>query len=140
MSAIVRMEKTFNCLINFRDNCNNEEYKKLIDIFLPMFYRKNKNHLEISVGKRMSKTKFYSALSMLTTNFIVKLSDFNNEPRFIISDATAHDKVITIINLKLVKDLHIESEEDEVINFYRHNICFNYNNEIDYHIHIALTK
>jgi hypothetical protein len=139
MSAIVKMEKVFSCLKNFRDNCNNEECKKLIDIFLPMFYQENKHYLEISVGKKASESKFCSVLSMITTNFNIKLSTWNNEPQFIISDFV-HNNTIATINLKLIENLCIESEEDDNINFYRYSIYFNYNNEIDYNINIAIKR
>lgn len=139
MSAIVKIEKVFNCLANFRDNCNNEECKKLIDIFLPMFYQENKHYLEISVGKRVSEYKFCSALSMATTDFNIKLGTWNNEPHIIISDFV-HNNTIATINLKLIENLCIESEEDNDINFYRYNIYFNYNNEIDYNINIAIKR
>lgn len=139
MSAIVKIEKMFNCLANFRDNCGNEEYKKLIDIFLPMFYQENKHRLEISVGKKVSESKFCSVLSMVTTNFIVKLGTWNRELQFIISDLV-HNNSITMINLKLIDNLCIESEEDNNINFCKYNICFRYNNEIDYNINITMKR
>lgn len=137
MSAIAKMERAFNCLTNFVDNCNNEEYKKFIDIFLPMLYQENKHRLEISVGKRMSDSEFNSWLSTTTKNFIVRCTQWNNEPQLVISDAEYHYTVV-VINLGLIKDLHIESTEDDNINFYRYNICFNYNNEVDYSIHIVI--
>ena len=136
MSAIVKMEEAFNCLNNFIDNCNNKEYKRLIDIFLPMFYQENNHRSEISVGKWKSESDFSSLLSMTTKNFIVKCTYWNNEPQLVISDATYHYTIVAM-NLKTIKNLYIESEEDKDINFYRYNIYFNYNDEVDYNIHIV---
>ena len=139
MSAIVRIEKAYNCLENFKNNCKNDEYKKLIDIFSPMFYQENKHRLEISVGKKLSEFHFRPILSSVTNNFIISLSKWKNEPQFVIKDIVEHN-VITLINLALINNLRIESKKYEDINFYEHNIYFNYNNEIDYHIHIEITE
>ena len=138
MSAIVNMEKSYNCLVDFRNNCNSDEHKKLIDIFLSMLYQENRDRLEISVGKKISKLTFHQFLSTITTNFIVKLSCWGNEPQIIIQDVTQHYKTVTMLNLVLIKDLYVESKKDDSVNFFEYNIYFNYNNEIDYNIHIVL--
>lgn len=140
MSAIVNMEKSYNCLVNFRNNCNSDEHKKLIDIFLSMLYQENRDRLEISVGKKISKLKFYQFLSAITTNFVVKLSCWSNEPQIIIQDITQYYKTIVTFNLALIKDLYVESEKGDNNNFFRYNIYFNYNNEVDYNIHIAMKQ
>lgn len=137
MSAIVKTKKSYNCLVNYRNNCDSNEHKKLIDIFLPMLYQENKHHLEISVGNKISDCNFQSTLSMVTTDFIIGLSCWNHEPQLIIKDNTTIRKnIITVINLTLIKDIQIEVKEDNRINFFEYDIYFNYNNEIDYYIHI----
>jgi hypothetical protein len=136
MSDIVKMKRAYDCLISFRDNCS-EEYKEFINIFFPMLYRDNIRHcLKISIGKKMSESKFYSALSATTTKFVVKLSCCKNEPQFSIYDMVHHE-VITSINLALVKDLHIENNEYDSDSY---DVAFNYNNEFDYCIHIGINK
>lgn len=137
MSAIIKMEKAYNCLENYRSNCNSKEHKKLVDIFFPMLYQENKHRLEISVGKKISESKFNCSLSMFTDNFIVVLDRSGNDPQLIIKYAT-NGNSIALINLALVKDLQIKTEEDKYINFCGHNIYFNYNDEIDYHLHIVI--
>lgn len=136
MSATVRTEKIYSCLINFKNNCNSNEHKKLIDIFLPMLHQENKHRLEISVGKKVSDYSFQSILSMITTDFIIRLTCWNYEPQLIIKDNTKFKNIITTINLALIKNIKIESKEESKINFFEYNIYFNYNNEIDYCIHI----
>ena len=138
MSVIARIEKTYNCLMNFRDH-SSDEYKKLIDIFIPMLYKENKYHLDISVGEKVSLHKFKSMLSVMSRNFYIGLECFNNEPQLTIKDLpTQH--VITLLNFELIKNLQIESEYIEDNNFCRHNIYFKYKNKVDYCIHIATAE
>lgn len=139
MSAIIRMEKAYNCLENYRSNCNSKEHKKLVDIFFPMLYQGNKHRLEISVGNKISESKFNRVLSMLTDNFIVVLDRWGDEPQLIIKYAN-NGYPIALINLSLVKNLQIETEEDQKVKFCSHNIYFKYNDEIDYHLHIVIKE
>ena len=132
MSAIKRMEKAYSCLENYKNNCNSKEHKKLVDIFFPRLYQENKHRLQISVGKKISESKFCCALSMFTDNFIAHLTHWENEPQLIIKYAT-NGHLIALINLMLIKELQIKTEEDKDANFCSHNIYFNYNDEIDYH-------
>ena len=139
MSAINRMEKVYNCLENYRNNCNNKEHKKLVDIIFPMIYQVNKHHLEISIGKKISETKFNSALSMFTDNFIVGLDCWKEELLLIIKYAhTGH--AITSINMDAINNLKIKTNEDKDLNFCSHFISFNYNNEFDYNLHIVMNN
>lgn len=141
MSAIVKMEKTFDCLMCFKNNCNDEEYKKLIDIFFPMLYQDNRCRFEICVGKNISKFKFNSFLTTTLKRFMIKLSCHNNEPQIIIEDRTTNvPKVAVVINLTAIKNLHVETESKEDQDFYKHNIIFNYNDVIDYKMCIIITK
>ena len=141
MSAIVKMEKAYNCLNNFRNNCNNKEYKKLIDTFFPMLYQENKCRLEINVGKMsshdLSNCTFSSLLSMVTTDFIIKLSCYNDEPLFIVEDVV-YKTAVTVINLTSINNLQIETKDNG--SYYIYDFCFNYKNEIDYLVHIAIDK
>ena len=136
MSAIKKMERAYNCLEHYRNNCNSKEHRQLVDIFFPMLYQENKHHLEISVGKKVSESKFICALSTLIDNFIVTLDCLNDNPQLIIKYTTS-GYPIALINLAYIKDLQIKIEEDRDIGICSYNIYFNYNDEIDYHIHIV---
>ena len=139
MSAINRMEKVYNCLENYRNNCNNKEHKKLVDIIFPMLYQENKHRLEISIGKKISESKFNSALSMFTDNFIVGLDCWNEELLLIIKYAhTGH--TITLINMDAINNLKIKTNEDKDLNFCSHFVSFNYNDEFDYNLHIVINN
>lgn len=140
MSAIVKTNKSYNCLVDFRNNCDSNKHKKLIDIFFPMLYQENKHYLKISVGKKIPDRNFQSILSTITTDFIVGVSCWNNEPQFVFRNNTKLKNVITVVNLALIKDIQIKAEEDNKINLFVYNIYFNYNDEIDYHIHIIIEK
>ena len=133
MSNIVEIKRAYDCLTDFRDN-RNEEYKKLINIFFPILHKKSECYLEISIGKKMSEMKFQSMLSIVTTCFIVKLSRWNNEPQFIIYDVDHHN-TIAVFNLALIENLYVGNDGND-----SYNIDFNYNNEIDYCIHINKEK
>ena len=143
-----KMEQAYNCLLNFKDNSSNEDFKKFVDLLSPMIFNKNTNRLEISVGKipendpshkRGSDVVFYPVMSMVTRNFNVCLSNYGNEPELVFNDVAQHC-TITAINLAKIKELRIEEEIDESINWYRYDIFFNYNNEIDYHISILINE
>lgn len=132
MSAVKRMEKAYSCLENYRSNCNSKEHKKFVDIFFPMLYQENKHRLNISVGRKISESKFKCALSMFTDNFIVVLDCWNDEPILVIK-YTQNGYPATLINLTAVKNLQIETKEDKDI-----NISFNYNDDYDYRLHMVI--
>lgn len=139
MNFVDRKNRAFNCFANFNPECDDKEYHELKDIFLPMLFKENNCRLEINVGKRVSDEKFVSWLSLVTHSFIVIPSDYDNEPQLIIRDCTnISKKNITLINLTAMSDLHIETEE--AVDFYSHRICFNYNKEVDYQMHIIVNK
>ena len=144
----LKMEQAYNCLLNFKDNSSNEDFKKFVDLLFQMIFNKNTNRLEISVGKipehdpshkRGSNVVFYPVMSMVTHNFNVCLSNYGNEPELVFNDMAKHC-TITAINLAKINELRIEKEIDESINWYRYDIFFNYNNEIDYHIGILINE
>ena len=143
-----KMEQAYNCLSNFRDNSNNKDCKKFVDLLFPMIYKKNTDRLEISVGKipehdplhkQGSDVVFYPVMSIITRNFNVCLNNYGNEPELVFNDMVQHC-TITTINLAKIKELHIEEEIDESINWHRYDVFFNYNNEIDYHIGILINE
>jgi hypothetical protein len=139
MGMIERIERAYACLMEFENKCDNAECKQLIDILLPMLFRNNNGYLKISVGTKISESKFHSLLSMTTNNFIVKLSKYGNEPQLIFEDEIPFANTITVINLMLVKDIHIEIESDENDSVC-YNIQFTYNNINSYNITITSRK
>ena len=138
MSVIERMKRSYNCLMEFRCS-SSEEHKRLIDIFLPMICQDNKQYLKISVGKNVAESKFDSVLSMVTNHFGIGISCYMDEPQLIFNNnADGCHCAITSINLTRIKNIHIKEEKDGSVNFYRYLINFNYNDKIDYQIHIAI--
>lgn len=137
MRFIGKREKAYECFANFRSNNNAKEYRQLIDIFLPMMFQENESRFEISVGRRVSKTKFISWLSWLSKKFVVIPNIYNGEPQMIIRDINSINGN-ALINLSLINNIHIVTNEDE--NRCYHEICFNYNDEVDYKMHIVLDR
>lgn len=136
MNVIKKLERAYNCLDNYRNSCDSENHKKFIDIFFPMFYQQNKHRLEISVGKKISNEVFQSLLTTTTKNFNVVLTQYGNEPQFIIREFNSNNS-ITCINLALIKDLEINTIDNAPFDT-RYKIDFNYNNEIDYRMWIVV--
>lgn len=136
MRFIGKKGKAYECFADFKKGCNAKEYQQFVDIFLPMLFQENNNRLAISVGKKVAETKFVSWLSMVTHKFTAIPTMYGNEPQLIIRDGTNLNN--TLINLALIKDLHIDTEE--TVNDYRYQICFNYNNEVDYQMHIVVNR
>ena len=135
MNFIGKMSKAYECFANFKNGCNAKEYQQFVDIFLPMLFQVNENRLIINIGKKTSKS-FVSWLSMKTYKFTAIPTMYGNEPQLIIRDGTNFQNML--INLTLIKDLHIDI--DETANDYRCQIYFNYNNEVDYQIYIVANK
>lgn len=139
MGMIERVGKAYDCLAEFRNKCDNMECKQLIDIFFPMLFKNNKNYLRISIGTKVSESKFCSLLTTTTNDFIIKLSSYGNEPQLIFENETPFANAITMINLALMKNIHIEVESDEN-NSVHYNIQFTYNDKIDYNITMTSEK
>lgn len=137
MRFIGKKGKAYECFADYKSGNNAKEYQQLIDIFLPMMFQENKNRFEISVGKILSETKFLSWLSWVSKKFVVIPSIYNDEPQIIIRDVNGADTG-TLINLSLINNLHITTNEDE--NRCYHELRFNYNNEVDYEMHIVLDR
>ena len=139
MNFIDRKSKAFNCFMDFKKDCNVKEYQQFVDIFSPMLFKENNHLLEISVGKKTSDSQFMSWLSLAVHNFIVLPAVYNNEPQLIIrNNTTIRKENIALINLTAINNLSIKTEESST--FYRHNICFNYNNKVDYQMDIVVDK
>lgn len=139
MRFIGKNGKAYECFVDYKKNDNNaKEHQQLVDIFLPIMFQENEGRIEINVGRRISETKFVSWLSWTSKKFVVMPSMYNDcEPQMIIKGVdslTAN----ALINLTLIKDIHITTNEDE--NRCWHKICFNYNNEVDYEMHIVLDR
>lgn len=136
MKLIGKMGKAYECFADFRSNNNAKEYKQFVDIFFPMLCNENNHRLDIIVGKKVSDSNFISFISCVTHKFTVIPSVYNNEPQLIIRDFNGCCS--TLINICLVKDLYIKADETDT--YLKYNICFNYNNEIDYQMHIIVNK
>lgn len=138
MNFIGKKSEAYNCFANFKKGDNAKEYRQFVDIFLPMLFQDNNNRLEISVGKKISESQFMSWLSVVTNRFNAIPSVYGDCPQLIIKDCINRSApVIVSLNLAIIKDLYIETEE--AVGFFRHNICFNYN-EVDYQMHIVVNK
>ena len=112
--------------------------KQFVDIFFPMFFEENEHRLEISVGHRKSESMFDYWLRTVTHKFNIGLSHWNNEPQFLFKDVSNYSTNIMAINLALMRDLNIKTEEAPKFN--RYIIDFNYNNQIDYCISLVVHK
>ena len=137
MRFIGKKAKAYECFANYKSGDNAKECQQLVDIFLPMLFQENECHIEISVGRNISENKFVSWLSWFSKKFIVIPSMCDNEPQIVIRGVDSTN-TNALINLTLIKDIHITTDEDE--NRCRHNICFNYNDEVDYQMHIVLDR
>lgn len=137
MRFIGKKMEAYECFANYKSGNNAKECQQLIDIFLPMMFQENKNKLEISIGRRISEKKFVSLLCCVSKNFVVIPTMYNNEPQMIIRDSE-NKNTIALINLALIKNIHIVTNETE--NWCLHDICFNYNNEVDYMMHIVVDR
>ena len=136
MRFIGKKGKAYECFADYKSGNNAKEYQQLIDIFLPMMFQENEGRFEISVG-RISKTKFVSWLSWISKKFVVIPNMYDDEPQMIIRDVGSTN-ANALINLSLINNIHIITNEDE--NRCCHEICFNYNNEVDYKMHIILDR
>ena len=137
MRFIGKKAKAYECFADYKNGNNAKECQQLVDIFLPMLFQENECRIEISVGKRISEIKFVSWLSWISKKFVVRPSMCDNEPQIIIRGVDSASTNASI-NLALIKDIHITTNEDE--NRCSHNICFNYNDEVDYQMHIVLDR
>lgn len=138
MRFIGKNGKAYECFADYRKNDNNaKEHQQLIGIFLPIMFQENKGRIEINVGRKISDTKFVSWLSWVSKKFVVIPSMYDNEPQMIIRGVDSLTANASI-NLALIKDIHIITNEDE--NRCRHKIYFNYNDEVDYEMHIVLDR
>ena len=137
MRFIGKKGKAYECFADYKSGNNAKECQQLIDIFLPMLFQDNEGRIEISVGRRISETKFVSWLSWVSKKFVVIPSMYGNEPQMIIRGVDS-STTNALINLTLIKNIHITTNEDE--NRCCHEICFNYNNEVDYKMHIVLNR
>ena len=138
MKIMDRIGKTYDCLDAFKTASNNEVMKQFVDIFFPMFFEENEHRLEIRVGHRESESKLSCLLTTVTNKFNVVLSSCGNEPQFLFKDISNYNLNIMAINLALMRDLNIKTEE--TIEFNRYIIDFNYNNQIDYSISLVVHK
>ena len=138
MNITDRICKSYDCLDAFKTASNNEVMKQFVDIFFHMFFEENEHHLEVSVGHRKSKSMFDCWLRTITNKYNICLSHWNNEPQFIFKDVSNYSTNIMAINLALMRDLNIKTEE--IPEFNRYIIDFNYNNQIDYNISLVVHK
>ena len=136
MNFVGKMKEAYKCFADFKKGDNVKEYQQFVDIFLPMLFKENNNRLEISVGKKISQSKFMSLLSVVTNKFNAIPSVFGDCPLLMIKDCINRSTIVSL-NLAIIKDLYVETEE--AVGFFIHNICFNYN-EVDYQMHIIVNK
>lgn len=132
-----KVEKAYNCLMDYRERCDSEARKVFIDIFTPMFFQENHHSLKINVGKQV-RSSFLSWLTSTIDNFNVVLAEHNNEPMFIIRDCKGLNSYISI-NLSQMSNLRIEQMGNEMVGM-RYIIEFTYNDEIDYQMFVVLSK
>lgn len=138
MNFIGKKGEAYKCFADFKNGNNAKEYQQFVDIFLPMLFQENNNRLEISVGKKISESQFVSWLSVVANKFNVMPIVCDNNPQLVIKDcANRSAPAIVSLNISTIKDLHIETEK--TTGFFRHNICFNYN-EVDYQMHIIINN
>lgn len=139
MNFVAKIEKVRKCFESFKNNSNNKEIAQFVDLFSPMFYERNKHRLEISVGKKLSNYCFSPWLSNVLHDFTVTPDCWEeDEPQIIIKEMSYHNTV-ALINLAVINNIHIETQEDKEVKFNRYNIYFNYNNEVDYCIRLAIS-
>ena len=137
MRLIGKKGKAYECFADFKNNNKAKEYQQFVDLFLPMLFQENDGRLTISVGKKISESNFVSWLSCVSKKFVVIPSMYDNEPQMIIRDVD-NTNVNVLVNLALIKDIHITTKED--VNRCWYEICFNYNDEVDYQMHIVVNR
>lgn len=135
-----RLEEKNQILNKFLEN--NPQYEELVEVFKKFLHKKSESRCEICVGKRNDDC-FQSYLSTIANNYNVILSNYQDEPQFIIKENCRN--TLVAINLSLVKNIHIDTIEykDENINVCDYKIDFSYNQgdcEVDYHIHFYNTN
>ena len=140
MNRAEKMFKNAECLDNYGNNCNNGKLKQFVNIIFTLCDTQNedkKKKLEIDVGKK--KKDFFESFLFSTTNkFSVIASNYKGESQLILRDnKNKVPHTLATINLSGIKDLHIEEDSDRTVDLYRYNIYFNYDNVIDYHVHIV---
>lgn len=118
------------------------QYEELVKVFKKFLHKKNESRCEIYVGKRNNDC-FQSYLSTIANNYNVILSNYQDEPQYIIKDYRGN--TLVAINLSLVKNIHIDTTEyeDENTYVYDYKIDFAYNLgdfEVDYHMHFYNTN
>ena len=134
-----KINKTFDYVNIFVENCSNATMKQFVNIFSPMFFRENNYRIDVKVGKRESKERFASFLNNFTDKFNVIPSLCDNEPQLLIKDMSRRKTyAILIINLFLIGNLHITKTESN--EYYFHKIDFTYNNQVDYQIDLVVDK
>lgn len=138
MNFVTKMEKVHKCFEAFKNNSNSKEITQFVDLFSPMFYQRNKYRLEISVGKKISGSQFSPWLSNVIHDFTVTPDCWEeDEPQLIIKEVN-HNNAVALLNLAAINNLIINTEENKGVKFCRYNVYFNYNNEIDYYMSLAI--
>ncbi len=112
----------------------NPQYEEFTNVFRKFLYKDN-YYCKISVGKNKGNY-FQSYLSSILKNYNIVLSSYENEPQFIIKGHRGD--TITVINLALIKNIHINTTKDKNGKPYIYEISFTYDQEdciVDYELY-----
>jgi hypothetical protein len=123
-----QIEKTLNDLEEAKSN---HEYRQLIEMLLPMLFQVSDCRLEISIGKKISDSKFVSYLDSITKKFIIKAGSLGKEMQLFIEDYD-YKRTIAVFNLLYIKEISIRKAYIDVSKVL-YNITFGYNG-LDYEI------
>lgn len=126
----ISSEKSKKCLAEFLIHTHSD-VADLVNIFKTFIGTTTQNSIKISVGK-YEGTCFNAYLTAAAKNFYITISSFEDTPQLIIKDRI---NALTLLNLTAIHNVKISFQGDAAHQSY--DIRFNYNNEVDYNIHIT---